>query len=502
MNQAGNLFVADAANSRVLGYEGAFPVGPTMSGVARNPDGTPFTAGQVDVLLFLNGNLVDTQPTNTTDGRFEFNIPASGGDYAVFVGTGGQQAFIGATVTVSDGQPHMDIGIVKNAVTIRNHNAGATTNAVLASADSSKDPNIPYTVNAQGDLTISPGFTLDVQENYDPEGDLITPVLLIGTNATMTVGAGHTLELSSSKASFPPDRHIVDGTLELTAGDGTNVTTVKMGDHQQLVISQTGTLRTSPSAGGYSFSNNRFVHFDRSGASGGYSVHASGTLDIEYIKFDHLYGRSNNSSEITVGSVESAFTLSGGIAPLVRIRNLWFDNAVDPGPAPNGRFNRYVYLLGDINGDGITTEKSFNSGDSLVVFHKFRFDNSSQLANQSNIEKRAPGDTVNIIDSFGSLSGAIDGDPNDLDGDRGAGDPGLADIIFTTVALAKLLADNPGPHGNVPLGSSKDVTYTIVNSGGLPATALSVGNLTDPWGLTIDTCVGLPSIPASRAAQP
>ncbi|MBI4618297.1 MAG: hypothetical protein HY720_32165 [Planctomycetes bacterium] len=161
---------------------------------------------------------------------------------------------------------------------------------------------------------------------------------------TLRINSGDTLVLSRIGAGFPPDKHTISGDaiLELVSGTAAlPVTTVQLGDFQQLEIGGTATLRTVAGAEGYSFAS-RYVYFTRAGGTGGYSIHIMGSVDIDFVKFEYLYGRSTaGRNEFTQGTVESALALSGGSASLDVFARLWFDLCVDPA-GPNARFPRYV----------------------------------------------------------------------------------------------------------------------------------------------------------------
>ncbi|MBI4614480.1 MAG: hypothetical protein HY720_12785, partial [Planctomycetes bacterium] len=310
-------------------------------------------------------------------------------------------------------------------------------------------------------LTVSGGTASTAQTPVGAANRLeVRGALSVSGVRTLRINSGDTLVLSRIGGGFPPQKHTIsgDGILDLVSGTAAlPVTTVQLGDFQQLEVGGTATLRTVAGAEGYSFAD-RYVLFTRAGASGGYSIHTLGTVNLEFVKFNYLYGRSNAVSpggdEYTQANVQSAFALSGGGVKMTRFARLWFDQCVDPGAAPNGRFPRYLYLLGDTDNNGVT-DASYNGYGSPNFFGKLRFDNAAALAEQSNCEKRAPLDTVTMENGAGALGGTTEGPKKEMDGwnppagpqdpfDRGVGDTGVDDINWssnpTAVDLADLLA--------------------------------------------------------------
>ncbi|MBI4617489.1 MAG: hypothetical protein HY720_28010 [Planctomycetes bacterium] len=247
-----------------------------------------------------------------------------------------------------------------------------------------------------------------------------------------TLRSAQTLRLSRTKAAFPPDTHTVNGTLDLVSGDGVTKTTVQLGDHQQLVVSGAGSeIRVVEGAVPISFSN-AYVHFTRDGGAGGYSVHLAdgATVILEFVKFDYLYGRSNNSNESTEATVESGLAFSGDKSTMTDYRILWFDNCLDGGAPANNRYPRYGYFIVD-DADDLD-----GLGDNLRL-RKLRTENSGSLADLRNFEKRASGDTITFING----AGAVYGEALDMDGGDGGRDTGLDDIGFGSSPTAVTLLD-------------------------------------------------------------
>ncbi len=257
------------------------------------------------------------------------------------------------------------------------------------------------------------------------------------------LSSGDTLVLLRDKASFPPDQHSIAGTFALVLGDGTNVTTVKLGNHQQLHV--TGAFDTEVGAVSPSFPGNAYALMTRADPGDGWSMHVAGTTFLEFVKFEYLYGRSGNSDEFTQAGIQSALAFSGGGASITRFRVCWFSDVLDGGAPPSDRYPRAVYLLGDLDGD-LVTDNSFDGAGNLVVLHKLRFDGT--LAGLRNVEKRAPGNRITIKNGAGERIG----DAYDMDGlldDNVTTDPdtrntGKDDIEFgsspTAVELVELSA--------------------------------------------------------------
>ncbi len=270
------------------------------------------------------------------------------------------------------------------------------------------------------------------------------------TSGTFRLGGGDRMTLQRTTAGWPPDKHVVAGTLELASGIGGQQTRFQMGDHQQLIVD--GALIVVDGGSGFSFATGAYVEFDRFGGAGGYSIHVRGAasnLSIAFVKFRHLYGSSDGTSEETeVGSpmsteVQSAFTVSCGVAGITAFRQCWFTELVDgDGAGQVRRYARYVYLLGDINNDG-TTDRVFAYPGGLAKFHRIRFDSDVGVSGGTyNVEKDSPAATEDVL--FKNCAGDIAVDAWDLDGDAGLpapGDTGAEDILFGSSPTAVSLAD-------------------------------------------------------------
>ncbi len=286
-------------------------------------------------------------------------------------------------------------------------------------------------------------YRLDVAGSDVRAEGTVTVADAFSVAGLLRIQSARTFTLSRSSAGFPPVQSVVSGTIDVETGGAGTPTTIRLGDHHQLVID--GKLRTLP-VGTPSFDPvvGGFVQFTRSGAGGGYSIlvrGAASTLAISWARFDYLYGSSSASNERTEATIQSGFAISRG-ASGVNVSICWFQNLVDGGGVGAGnRYNRFVYLLGDIDDNG-SVDRPFAG----LVLSKLRFESSGAGFAVNNVEKRSPAATeiVRVRNSVGDRVG----DVFDLDGDRALlppGDTGLEDIVFdlspTAVDLVDLTAE-------------------------------------------------------------
>ncbi|MBI4617490.1 MAG: hypothetical protein HY720_28015 [Planctomycetes bacterium] len=276
----------------------------------------------------------------------------------------------------------------------------------------------------------SPLQTLDVRSTFS-----------VTAGNKFTVDSGQTFRLSRVKAGFPPGIHTVNGTFEMVTGTGAVKTTVQLGDHQLLRVTGAGSaFRVVEGAVPASFAN-AYVHFTRDGAAGGYSVHLADGASVQMFmaKFDFLYGRSNNSNEITEATIQSGLCLSGNGAAISFFYACWFDNVLDGGAPVNNRYPRPVYFIDD-------DADTFNGlGSVNPMLYRLRFDNSAGTAGLHNVEKRAVGANI----TFTNNGGTIAGESLDMDGsldDNVTDDPdprntGVDEIFFAENPTAIELAD-------------------------------------------------------------
>ncbi len=328
----------------------------------------------------------------------------------------------------------------------------ANTTFELASAGAQgiagSSPTAPIFMNltAGGSGTKSTSFT----------STTIFGTFSVVSGSTWQIPGGHTFNLARVGAGFPVETHTVSGTLDIVSGDGVTPTTIGFGNFQQLVVGggPSPAIQVTPN-GAFGFGTNRYVHFTRLGVAGGYSVHIQdlAAVDLQYVQFDYLIARSALSNEDTemAGSIQSALTISCAASTITRFANIRFDNAVDGGAPGNARFPRYLYFLSD---DGDDLNGLGGSGDLLFGC---RFDDSAGLFNQANVEKRALGDTIQFL----AASGALAGDGLDMDGDRGAGDTGVDDILWGTGFTWDGSTDGDGDNRNWtdPLNWSADAGF-------------------------------------------
>ncbi|MBI4618526.1 MAG: hypothetical protein HY720_33325, partial [Planctomycetes bacterium] len=424
----------DTADPTIANIDTTIPIAVNDFGAITSAS---WPVGTVLVVVFNTG------ATLVVGDAVAFNAGGAGMQAAVIETTGGADATPnGVAITGTFGTSVTSTTWNGSASSVwgtpGNWSAGVPgINTSVTIPDVATDPIISSPVTIRN-LTIQTGGYLTVNSSLT-----ITTLLQIDSGGTLKLGSGGTLILQRVGTGFPPEQHIVAGVLELVSGTAAlGVTTVKLGDFQQLVIDSGGTLKTTAGTEGYSFGSNRYVLFTRNGASGGYSVYCrdGSVVDIQFVKILYLYGRSTaGRNEFTEATVESAFAVSANKANITRFAVLWFDQCVDPA-GPNARFPRYLYFLEETN-----DAKDWNGMAGLGYLDRLRFENGGGLASQSNIEKRCPAGGTNTTiyprnnkDNIPPVGAPED---DDMDGGRGAGDTGVEDITFYENPTAVMLAD-------------------------------------------------------------
>jgi CSLREA domain-containing protein len=148
------------------------PSSTTVSGRVLDTSGNPITGGRT-VKLIQNGAIFGTPATSdSVTGVYTFTglTLNSGDEVATYISGGPEQ---GVTATVWGATDLTDFDIKASQLTIRSDNGGSIANTDLANEDSTKDPQIPFTVTGTA-LATTNGTSLQINTSstYAPGGDV------------------------------------------------------------------------------------------------------------------------------------------------------------------------------------------------------------------------------------------------------------------------------------------------------------------------------------------
>jgi hypothetical protein len=143
-------------------------------GTLFDSGGSPITTGRT-IKLIQNGTVSATTATTDSLGLYFFSglLLASGDRISVFVDGAAEKGATATLIGTPDNVGNFDIKA--SQLTVRTDNGGtpAITNSDLANSDSSKDPDIPFTV-ASGTLSTTAGTSLQINSgsSYAPGGNI------------------------------------------------------------------------------------------------------------------------------------------------------------------------------------------------------------------------------------------------------------------------------------------------------------------------------------------
>ncbi|MFK7873629.1 MAG: LamG-like jellyroll fold domain-containing protein [Oligoflexales bacterium] len=102
----------------------------------------------------------------------------------------------------------------------------------------------------------------------------------------------------------------------------------------------------------------------------------------------------------------------------------------------------------------------------------------------------AAGDDCTYIVRFSAADTGAEADTVLLDYHNGvaAATQVTKGVSATGVSVASLAFDSPAAHGDVPVGGTSDVTYTVTNSGGYAANSIAFTGLSGEWSRNGGTC--------------